>query len=68
MSRSRLAEQVGAGRELVVLADGPWRARWYWADELGGSRKPPAASHPKTHPGSCRATNRAPIEGATPTS
>jgi hypothetical protein len=32
--RSRLAEQVGAGPELVVLTDGPWRGRWYWADEL----------------------------------
>jgi YspA, cpYpsA-related SLOG family len=32
--RATLAEQVGAGRELVVLVDGPWRGRWYWATEF----------------------------------
>lgn len=34
-NRSRLADQlarqVAGGRELVVLADGPWAQRWYWA-------------------------------------
>jgi hypothetical protein len=29
-----LAEQVNAGAELVVLIDGPWAGRWYWATDL----------------------------------
>jgi hypothetical protein len=36
--RSRLAEQVESGRELVVLTDGPWRGRWYWADDLAAGQ------------------------------
>ncbi|WP_226358805.1 hypothetical protein, partial [Pseudonocardia sp. ICBG601] len=25
---------VADRRELAVLVDGPWRGRWYWADQL----------------------------------
>jgi hypothetical protein len=32
--RPALAKQVTAGAELVVLIDGPWAGRWYWADDL----------------------------------
>jgi hypothetical protein len=32
--RPSLAEQVAAGRELIVLVDGPWARRWYWTDDF----------------------------------
>jgi len=32
-ARPSLAQQAGV-RELAVLDDGPWFARWYWRDEL----------------------------------
>lgn len=31
--RDSLAQQA-TGRELAVLADGPWAPCWYWRDEL----------------------------------
>jgi len=41
----------GVGRELVVLAGGPWARHWYWRDDLQAMQ---AASHyvghPDTHP------------------
>lgn len=51
--RSRLAEQlarqVAGGRELVVLADGPWGQRWYWADELAAMQET-VRRFPADHP------------------
>lgn len=47
--RSRMAEQVAAGRELVVLADGPWAHRWCWADELSDMQRA-ARRYPPVHP------------------
>ncbi len=45
------AQQRDEGRELVVLADGPWAQRWYWRDDLEAMQ---AASrhvgHLDTHP------------------
>jgi hypothetical protein len=37
--RPTLAEQVAAGAELVVLADGPWSGRWYWAQDLAAMQR-----------------------------
>ena len=52
-NRSRLAEQlarqVAGGRELVVLADGPWAQRWYWGDELAAMQQT-ARRFPAAHP------------------
>ncbi|WP_226358782.1 hypothetical protein [Pseudonocardia sp. ICBG601] len=59
---SRLAVQVADGRELAVLVDGPWRGRWYWADDLAamqdasrrypdGPRPPSSAPTPRPRPG-----------------
>jgi hypothetical protein len=36
-SRPSLAEQVAAGRELLV--DGPRARRWYWADDFAGTQQ-----------------------------
>jgi hypothetical protein len=48
--RVRLAEQsTSSGRELVALADGPWRGRWYWADELAAIQET-ARRYPPEHP------------------
>lgn len=45
----QLARQVAGGRELVVLADGPWAQRWYWADELTAMQRT-ARRFPASHP------------------
>ena len=37
--RPTLAEQVATGAELVVLADGPWAGRWYWAEDLAAMQR-----------------------------
>lgn len=47
--RSKLAEVVAAGRELVALLDGPWRCCWYWADELAAVQRT-AMRHAPDHP------------------
>jgi hypothetical protein len=36
-------------RALVVLGDGPWRGRAYWADQFAGMQRA-AARYPVTHP------------------
>jgi hypothetical protein len=46
--RSTLADQVGAGRELVALTDGLWRGRWYWADQLAAIQET-ARRYPPEH-------------------
>lgn len=47
--RSRIAQQVAGGRDLVVLVDGPWRHRWYWADDLAAMQHT-AARYPLDRP------------------
>ncbi|WP_224392794.1 hypothetical protein [Pseudonocardia sp. ICBG1293] len=46
---SRLAVRADDGRELAVLVDGPWRGRWYWADQLAAMQHA-AARYPDGHP------------------
>ncbi|WP_226358778.1 hypothetical protein [Pseudonocardia sp. ICBG601] len=46
---SRLAVQVADGRELAVLVDGPWRGRWYWADDLAAMQDA-SRRYPDGHP------------------
>jgi len=55
--RSALAEQVTAGAELVVLIDGPWAGRWYWAEDLVAMQHAARRYQPNHRPGSCRATS-----------
>lgn len=31
---ARARAEAASGRELAVLVDGPWMARWYWRDDL----------------------------------
>lgn len=47
--RPSLADQVTAGAELAVLADGPWAHRWYWVADLEAMRHS-ARRYPSTHP------------------
>ncbi|WP_226353032.1 hypothetical protein [Pseudonocardia sp. ICBG601] len=46
---SRLATQSADGRELAVLVDGPWRGRWYWADDLAAMQDA-SRRYPDGHP------------------
>lgn len=45
--RKSLAEE--AGRGLVVLTDGPWRGRWYWADDFAAFQETDRR-YPPEHP------------------
>lgn len=47
--RRTLADQVAAGGELAVLADGPRAHRWYWVADLDAVRVN-ARRYPSTHP------------------
>ncbi|WP_226363375.1 hypothetical protein [Pseudonocardia sp. ICBG1142] len=44
-----MAVQVADGRELAVLVDGPWRGRWYWADDLTAIQHA-SRRYPDSHP------------------
>ncbi|WP_226363364.1 hypothetical protein [Pseudonocardia sp. ICBG1142] len=46
---SRFATQSADGRELAVLVDGPWRGRWYWADDLAAMQHA-SRRYPDGHP------------------
>lgn len=47
--RKSIADEAGTGRELVALTDGPWRGRWYWADEFAEIQET-ARRYPPEHP------------------
>lgn len=49
-ARGSLAQQA-TGRELAVLADGPWAPRWYWGDDLEAMQQASRRTgHPDSHP------------------
>lgn len=53
MSASRktrsLRQQATAGRELAVLAGGPWMPAWYWRDDLEATQQA-SSRYPDGHP------------------
>ncbi|WP_226360949.1 hypothetical protein [Pseudonocardia sp. ICBG1142] len=61
---SWLAVQVADGRELAVLADGPWRGRWYWADDLTAIQDT-SRRYPDGHP-AAELRTYAPTDGFVP--
>ena len=49
--RPTAAQQRHEGRELVVVADGPWAQRWYWRDDLEAMQTASRhVGHLGTHP------------------
>jgi hypothetical protein len=47
--RGRSLRQLATGRELAVLADGPWLPAWYWRNELEAAQAA-AQRYPDGHP------------------
>lgn len=48
-SNARARAEAASGRELAMLADGPWANRWYWRDNLEAMQAA-SARYPDGHP------------------